>query len=105
MRSAAIILLLFMAIDLGSACVCEEESFDAGATGAQSIAVDYSPAHSNDDTDYSHDCFCYCRHIQPEKIIRVDVALTLVELVENAQRQAIFLPPAPLYHPPRLIAL
>ncbi len=104
MRATALILLLFIAIDLGSACVCEDGPIDAGGSTAHSIAA-LASSNGSGDTDLSHECFCCCRHIQPEKIVRVNVELPLVEVVENGQPQGLNAPPAPLYHPPRLIAL
>jgi hypothetical protein len=104
MRLAALFLLLFMAIDLGSACTCEDETIDIGGSGTQSMTLVGSPNDTNN-TDFSHECFCCCQHIRPQQIVHVDVVLSPVEVVRNRQPHTLNVAPASLYHPPRVVAL
>src|SRR5262245_48837363 len=104
MRFVALLLLLFMAIDLGSACTCEDETVDMGGSGTQTITSLRSPDDTNN-TDFSHECFCCCQHIRPQQVVHVDVVLSPVEVVQNRQPHTINVAPTSLYHPPRIVAL
>ena len=104
MRVATLFLLLFMAIDLTSLCRCEDDVIDVGAPGAQSINALASSTQTGG-TELCHECFCCCRHIQAQRVVRVARELPLVEVVQNRQPHAVNVAPAPVYHPPRLISL
>jgi hypothetical protein len=103
MRLAAICLLLFIAIDLSSICSCEDEPTDLGGGTAQQITT-LASSQGAGDTDFTHECFCCCRHIRPERIVHGTIELPFV-LTTTPQRDGIKVAPVSLYHPPRLMAL
>src|SRR5262245_43457876 len=101
--AAALLLLLFMAVDLTSICNCEDDSFEAGGSGPVQVSLSTTPGHVSDN-DFSHECFCCCRHIQTERIVHVFVQLPLVDMVQEMPPHSLTIPLSPFYHPPRVAA-
>ena len=104
MRLAALLLLLFMVVDLTSACTCEDDGFDFGGAVSSQIAAFTTSNHIND-TDSSHECFCCCRHIRTEQIVHVFIELPRAGTVQERQPHSLTVTRVPLYHPPRVTAL
>jgi hypothetical protein len=104
MRIAATILLLFMAIDLCSICTCEDELADFAGSSAQHITGGALSA-GIDIVDFTHECFCCCRHVQQEEIVHILITLPLCERTHSVQASYVHLETAIPFHPPRLIPL
>src|SRR5215468_7024507 len=102
MRLVAALLLLFIVIDVTSICTCEDEAFDVGA-GTQQVVV--LASSSGTGADFTHECFCCCTHIRPERIVHIIIDLPFVDRTTAPQRSGLAEVLTPLHHPPRPIAL
>ena len=103
-RTATVVLLLLVGLDLGIPSLCSAESVPAFGPPQE---VGWSPISSNPSTPAApvlgeEDCFCCCSHVKPAPNVLVTAGFTLVDKSSPATPR--LTPPQRatlIFHPPK----